>query len=193
MSQPRAALGILRALRSAASASTWSAPSSSAPAAAAAPARLSFATKAAAAPPATKAAAAPPPATTAPAPKKDWSAVAIPAESAKVPTTVGGGQAFANDLRSTSGLGLGDGLSSHTAKWLQGAGPGLKSPMDWAREAEPIEVHANVVASTGGDDPALGCPVEYINLKGTTRDRPAVCKYTGAKYWAPKRYWAGSH
>ena len=31
------------------------------------------------------------------------------------------------------------------------------------------------------DDPALGCPVEYINLKGTSRDNPAVCKYTGNK------------
>jgi hypothetical protein len=30
-----------------------------------------------------------------------------------------GAQAFAGDLRSTSGLGLGDGLNSHTAKWDQ--------------------------------------------------------------------------
>ena len=29
------------------------------------------------------------------------------------------GAAFVGDLRSTSGLGLGDGLTSHTAKWLQ--------------------------------------------------------------------------
>jgi hypothetical protein len=33
--------------------------------------------------------------------------------------TVEGGQAFYGDLRSSSGLGLGDGLTSHTAKWLQ--------------------------------------------------------------------------
>lgn len=34
-------------------------------------------------------------------------------------------------------------------------------------------------APTPGDDPALGCPVEYISLKGTSYDKPAVCKYTG--------------
>lgn len=33
------------------------------------------------------------------------------------------------------------------------------------------------------DDPGLGCPVEYIDLRGTTREKPAVCKYTGNKYW----------
>ena len=30
-----------------------------------------------------------------------------------------GGPAFPGDLRSSSGLGLGDGLRTHTAKWLQ--------------------------------------------------------------------------
>lgn len=29
------------------------------------------------------------------------------------------GQAFPSDLRSTSGLGLGDGIHNHTDKWLQ--------------------------------------------------------------------------
>ena len=33
--------------------------------------------------------------------------------------TVVPGQAFAGDNRSSSGNGLGDGLTSHTAKWLQ--------------------------------------------------------------------------
>ena len=41
------------------------------------------------------------------------------------------------------------------------------------------------------DDPALGCPVEYINLKGTSRENPAVCKYTGNKYYSDD--WAGGH
>jgi NADH dehydrogenase (ubiquinone) Fe-S protein 6 len=40
------------------------------------------------------------------------------------------------------------------------------------------------LAHATGDDPALGCPVEYINLKGTSKDNPAVCKYTGAKYYS---------
>ncbi len=39
--------------------------------------------------------------------------------------TVTPGQAFPGDNRSSSGLGLGDGLTSHTAKWLQ-ASPGLQ-------------------------------------------------------------------
>jgi NADH dehydrogenase (ubiquinone) Fe-S protein 6 len=26
--------------------------------------------------------------------------------------------------------------------------------------------------------------VEYINLKGTSREHPAVCKYTGNKYYS---------
>jgi NADH dehydrogenase (ubiquinone) Fe-S protein 6 len=35
-----------------------------------------------------------------------------------------------------------------------------------------------------GDDPSLGCPVEYIDLRGTSKENPAVCKYTGNKYWS---------
>lgn len=59
--------------------------------------------------------------------KKDWSAVKIPETTLKnVQTTLGGGQAFANDLRGTSGLGLGDGITSHTGKWLA-VGDGLQS------------------------------------------------------------------
>lgn len=57
--------------------------------------------------------------------------------------------------------------------------------MDYIQEAEPIKVEGMVVASHGTDDPNLGCPVEYISLKGTTYDRPAVCKYTGNKVGAP--------
>lgn len=36
-----------------------------------------------------------------------------------IPTTIAGGQAFPNDLRSTSALGVGDGIKTHTGKWLQ--------------------------------------------------------------------------
>lgn len=43
------------------------------------------------------------------------------------------------------------------------------------------------------DDPALGCPVEYINLKGTSRDNPAVCKYTGNKYFSDDWVGGGAH
>ena len=85
--------------------------------------------------------------------------------------------------------------------------------MEMVWRAEPIKVHGSVVASYGskplmqhfgmlrgfelkpltcsGDNPALGCPVEYISLKGTSKDKPRVCKYTGNKYYSDD--WRGSH
>ncbi|KAL4430965.1 hypothetical protein ABPG75_006221 [Micractinium tetrahymenae] len=100
------------------------------------------------------------------------------------------GQAFVGDLRSTSALCVGDGIDNHTAKWLQG---NHKSPMEYIQSSEPIKVHGLVVASYGYDDPALGCPVEYINLKGTSRENPAVCKYTGNKYYSDDWVGGGAH
>jgi NADH dehydrogenase (ubiquinone) Fe-S protein 6 len=47
--------------------------------------------------------------------------------------------------------------------------------------------------ATVADDPALGCPVEYINLKGTTEEKPAVCKYTGNKYYSDDWKYGGHH
>ena len=41
------------------------------------------------------------------------------AENLKYNTITHPAQAFEGDLRSTSGLGLGDGLYTHTSKWLQ--------------------------------------------------------------------------
>jgi NADH dehydrogenase (ubiquinone) Fe-S protein 6 len=43
------------------------------------------------------------------------------------------------------------------------------SPLEFIQASEPIKVKGLVVASYGSEDPALGCPVEYINLKGTSR------------------------
>jgi hypothetical protein len=77
---------------------------------------------------------------------------------------------------------------------LQTDGPlngNTKPPMDFIAEAPPIKVHGAVVASTGGEDPALGCPVEFIDLRGTSRENPAVCKYTGNKYYSDD--WAHAH
>eukprot|EP00798_Chlamydomonas_sp_ICE-L_P003495 gene3495-13561_t len=121
----------------------------------------------------------------------DWKAVAatIPKDTlASIKSTVGGGQAFGDDLRSSSGLGAGDGLTSHTDKWMQGG----KSPMEWIREAAPIDPHPPPPPTTtlpAADDPLLGCPVEYINLKGTSKENPAVCKYTGNRFWSPAHTW----
>lgn len=122
-------------------------------------------------------------------PRKDWGAVKLPEEIVEaIPTTTLPGQAFVGDLRSTSGLGVGDGKTTHTSKWLTA---GVKSPMDYIQEAEPIKVSGAVVASHGSDDPDLGCPVEYISLKGSSYDKPAVCKYTGNKYYSDD--WRHSH
>lgn len=95
------------------------------------------------------------------------------------------GQAFGGDLRSSSALGTGDGLSNHTAKWWQpelGGSP--KSPIEYCQSAEPIRVDGMTVASTGSDDASLGSCVQYISLKGTSKENPAVCKYTGLKYYS---------
>jgi NADH dehydrogenase (ubiquinone) Fe-S protein 6 len=91
------------------------------------------------------------------------------------------GAAFPGDLRSTSGLGIGDGIENHTEKWMEGPG---KTPMEYIHSHEPMKVHGLTVASYGSDDPALGAPVEYIDLRGTTREKPATCKYTGNKYYS---------
>lgn len=59
--------------------------------------------------------------------------------------------------------------------------------------AEPRKVKGLVVASYGTDDPALGCPAEYINLRGSTKENPAVCKYTGNKYYSDDWKGGGAH
>ena len=66
-----------------------------------------------------------------------------------------------------------------------------RSPADWIAATLPIKVHGAVAASTGSDDPALGCPVEYIDLRGTSIDNPAVCKYTGLRYYSDD--WMHAH
>jgi len=110
------------------------------------------------------------------------------------PTAVLPGQAFLGDLRSTSALSIGDGIKNHSAKWLQKELGGTQtSPLEYIMATEPVKVNGLTVASYGGDDPSLGCPVEYISLKGTTKDNPAVCKYTGNKYYSDDWKGGGAH
>ena len=97
------------------------------------------------------------------------------------------GQAFMNDTRSTCGVGLGDGISNHTAKWHAAGEAAGRTPIEYCQAAEPIRVHGLSVACTGvdGEDGySLGGPVQFISLKGTSRQAPAVCKYTGRKYYS---------
>jgi NADH dehydrogenase (ubiquinone) Fe-S protein 6 len=111
--------------------------------------------------------------------------VSAPDFAPELPSIQIAAQGFQGDLRSTSALSLGDGIKNHTTKWLQKELGGTQTtPIEYIMAPEPIKVHGLVVASYGVDDPALGCPVEYISLKGTSKEHPAVCKYTGNKYYS---------
>ena len=71
-----------------------------------------------------------------------------------------------------------------------------KVPMDMLREEPPKKVRGLRVASGGGegdDMDALGCPVEYIDLRGSTYEHPAVCKYTGNKFYSEDWKGGGGH
>lgn len=51
-----------------------------------------------------------------------------------LPTTVKGGAAFEGDLKSVSGLGVGDGINTHTGKWMQvktGVSVDFKGCLKW--------------------------------------------------------------
>ncbi len=106
------------------------------------------------------------------------------------------GQAFLGDTRSTCGVGVGDGISNHTAKWHAAAEAEGKTPIEYCQSAEPVKVRGLSVACTGldGDDAfEMGSPVQFISLKGTSRERPAVCKYTGRKWWSDDWRGGGAH
>ena len=71
-----------------------------------------------------------------------------------------------------------------------------KSPMAMLREEPAKKVSGLRIASVGGegdDHPSLGCPIEYIDLRGSTPDNPAVCKYTGNKYYSDDWKGGGAH
>lgn len=118
----------------------------------------------------------------------DWKSMHLPANTIKdIPTateTSLGGASFPGDLRSSSGFGKGDGLTSHTSKWMQvracfmapstciSQPPGCpqgngKTPLQYIKEVPAIKVEGPVVASYGSDDPALGCPVSKECMQRT--------------------------
>lgn len=65
----------------------------------------------------------------------------------------------------------------HTSKWLSNTS--VKTPMELIAEVPPIVVKSRIVACEGTKDPALGHPIEYINLD---LPHPQVCKYCGLRY-----------
>lgn len=71
----------------------------------------------------------PPPIATSPPGKSE---VVVAQEN--IPRATLPGQAFLGDLRSTSALGTGDGIATHTGKWLQG---GQKVGAVLAQETAP--------------------------------------------------------
>eukprot|EP00898_Chlorokybus_atmophyticus_P008714 jgi/Chlat1/8844/Chrsp91S08183 len=69
-------------------------------------------------------------------------------------------------------------LDAHTAKWMQNTS--LKSPMERIWAAPPIKVHGMIAACEGGTDPAVGHPLEFIQL---LPGQEAICKYCGLRYF----------
>ncbi|EFJ16177.1 hypothetical protein SELMODRAFT_59777, partial [Selaginella moellendorffii] len=65
----------------------------------------------------------------------------------------------------------------HTSKWMHNKEK--KSPMQLISEVPPIVVHDRIVACIGGNNLALGHPVEFICLD---LPHPQVCKYCGLRY-----------
>eukprot|EP00240_Pyramimonas_obovata_P009577 CAMPEP_0118933776 /NCGR_PEP_ID=MMETSP1169-20130426/12463_1 /TAXON_ID=36882 /ORGANISM="Pyramimonas obovata, Strain CCMP722" /LENGTH=83 /DNA_ID=CAMNT_0006876585 /DNA_START=225 /DNA_END=476 /DNA_ORIENTATION=+ len=68
---------------------------------------------------------------------------------------------------------------SHSSKWLSGG----KAPIDMIAEVPPIGLHQRTAVCYGGEDPALGHPVEYIMLDDTSAEAPATCKYCGLRFY----------
>ena len=80
---------------------------------------------------------------------------------------------------------------------MQGSGHMSRTlPQDLLREEPPKKVRGLRVMSGGGegdDMDGLGCPIEYIDLRGTTYEQPAVCKYTGNKFYSDDWKGGGAH
>jgi hypothetical protein len=97
----------------------------------------------------------------------DYKAVRIPEEIVKGLPTTHKSIAFEGDLRSTSGLGLGDGLKSHTDKWLQG---GSKTPLEYIQVCRAPRSLAPVLCRVGVQGPGAACPrhqpAELVELVG---------------------------
>merc|ERR1711920_366194 len=77
--------------------------------------------------------------------------------------------------------------ATHTDMWMQGDGP---SPMEMVQQAEPIAAKSPWVACNHGNDGpcGLGAPIVYLNVSHATKDRPAVCKYCGLRFYNASFY-----
>ena len=50
-------------------------------------------------------------------------------------------------------------------------------------QVPPAAVNGNTAVCYGGNDPALGHPVEYIQLNDTNAENPNTCKYCGLRFF----------
>jgi hypothetical protein len=94
-------------------------------------------------------------------------------------------------------------VASYGSEWRRGW-PGWKGGWGGLKKGGCAVLEPNVAGSrfaltpshpppAAADDPNLGCPVEYISLKGTSADKPAVCKYTGNKFYSDDWKGGGHH
>ena len=58
-----------------------------------------------------------------------------------------------------------------------------KTPMEMIAEVPPIPVKGYVAICVGGGHPALGHPVEYIQLNKRVPGAIETCKYCGLRYF----------
>jgi hypothetical protein len=66
-----------------------------------------------------------------------------------------------------------------------------------AQDANPAQDICSVCLTHGPRNRIHGCgtisvnsrQVEFINLKGTSKEKPAVCKYTGNRYYSLPHTW----
>lgn len=59
---------------------------------------------------------------------------------------------------------------------------GTKTPMDLINEVPPIEVDGPLAICCGGENIALGHPVEYIQLNTRKPGQIETCKYCGLRF-----------
>jgi uncharacterized Zn-finger protein len=58
----------------------------------------------------------------------------------------------------------------------------IETPMEYIASIPPIEVDGNTAVCDGGGIPALGHPIEYIQLNKVDANAPETCKYCGLRF-----------
>lgn len=80
------------------------------------------------------------------------------------------------------GCSFPDDAPTERVQRIEGRNADLNTWMGSFGGVRQIAASDRIVSCWGGGSVALGHPVEYINLDGTTSEDPAVCKYCGLRY-----------